>query len=111
MSQELSRRGLFSAFRPARADAAPEGQLARLGAGCLEEKGVGCRRCPEVCDAEAISFTPIGRGKARPLISDERCVGCGACIGVCPVAALSLVPRARAALAAGFADMTRGACA
>lgn len=108
MSQELSRRGLFSALRPARAEGGAEPAVARLTATCLDEQGVGCRRCPEVCDADAISFSLIGRGKARPAIADDRCTGCGDCVRVCPVAALSLVARERAALAAGLADLARG---
>ena len=111
MSQSLSRRGLFSAFRPEGGEAAPQALTARVAAACLEEQGVGCRRCPELCDADAISFGPLGRGRARPVVSAQDCTGCGACAPACPVSALSLIPQERAALAAGFADLTRGACA
>lgn len=105
MSQKLSRRGLFSAFGPERTEDGREARLARLSAACLDEKGVACRRCPEVCDADAILMTLLGAGKARPAISAERCVGCGDCVAVCPVSALALVPRA--ALAASLADLAR----
>ena len=109
MSQSLSRRGLFAAFAPQGGEAAPQASMARLGAGCLEEQGVGCRRCPEACDADALSFAPLGRGRARLLVDAARCTGCGQCVAICPVAALSLAPRATAALAAGLAGLAREA--
>ena len=105
MSQQVSQRGLFSAFGPERTEEARSVRLARVSAACLDESGVACRRCPEVCDAEAISMTLLGAGKARPSISSERCVGCGDCVAVCPVSALALVPRA--ALAASLAELAR----
>lgn len=107
MSQDLSRRGLFSALAPGRADAASTPMVARIAEGCLDAQGVGCRRCPEVCDADAIEFRLIGRGRARPVVAGARCVGCGACVQVCPVAVLHLVPRERGALVAGLADLAR----
>lgn len=109
MSPGLSRRGLFSAFRPTRADAASAGLTARASSVCLESKGVGCRRCPEVCDVDAISFVAIGAGRARPVIDDARCTGCGACVSSCPVAAISLASRDRVALAASLATIAREA--
>lgn len=109
MSQGVSRRGLFSAFRPPRADDEPARLTARASSACLEAKGVGCRRCPEVCDVDAIAFAPIGAGRARPVVDDALCTGCGACVATCPVAALTMAPRERAALAAGLIHAAREA--
>lgn len=107
MSKDLSRRGLFSALAPGRVEAASRGTVARVSAACLEDQGVGCRRCPEVCESDAIQFRLIGRGRAKPIISDDRCVGCGECAKVCPVGAIHLVQRERGALVAGLADLAR----
>jgi ferredoxin len=109
MSGALSRRGLLMALTPGTpAHKTSTSDVAvRTSVECLEEKAVGCRRCAEVCDVEAISFAPMGAGRARLVISDERCNGCGACRNVCPVAAIGLAPRDRMALAAGLASLVR----
>lgn len=110
MPVSLSRRGLFAAV--VRADAAPESErrpLARIGAACVEPKGVTCRRCGEACDAGAISFRLIGRGRAEARIAEDNCTGCGDCAPVCPVEAIALVPRAELALARGLAELGRDA--
>ncbi|MBK9081266.1 MAG: 4Fe-4S dicluster domain-containing protein [Rhizobiales bacterium] len=105
MSAGLSRRTLFAALRPAE----PEPPLARIGAACVEPKGVTCRRCGDECEPRAISFRLVGRGKAEPRVAAEACTGCGACLGVCPVAAIALVSRQQANLAASLAEYGRTA--
>jgi ferredoxin-type protein NapF len=108
MTVALSRRGLFAALT--RADAAPESErrpLARIGAACVEPRGVTCRRCGDSCDANAISFRLIGRGRAEARVDEAACTGCGECAPVCPVEAITLVPRAGVALARGLAELQR----
>lgn len=110
MSANLSRRGLFVAL--ARPESAPESErrpLARIGAACVEPKGVTCRRCGEACDAQAIAFRLVGRGRAEPRLDEAACTGCGDCAAVCPVEAISLVARAEVALARGLVELGREA--
>lgn len=111
MSAELSRRGLFRAFRTkitpdaASTDAATEQMVARVSDACVEPRGVTCRRCAEECSLSALRFQPLVQGKAKVLIDPLACSGCGACVGVCPVGALSLVRAERAALIAGLVEL------
>lgn len=105
MSLSLSRRGLFRGFSPSAAASEgdePLAQLAHIGAACVEPKGVACRRCGEACEADAISFRPLGRGMAAARLDAERCTGCGECLPVCPVSAISLVSADRLALVQGL---------
>lgn len=105
---QLSRRGLFQAFRsrpdPARAEEA-QPLVATIGEACVEPKGVTCRRCGDECEPKAISFRLVGRGRAEVRLDSEACTGCGTCLAVCPTAAISLLTRDRAALIAGLVDM------
>lgn len=111
MSADLSRRGLFRAFRSevaqdaASTDAAPAQMIARVSEACVEPRGVTCRRCGEACDVSAIRFQPLGQGKAKILLDQAVCTGCGSCIGLCPVGALSLLPAERIALIAGLVEL------
>ena len=62
-----------------------------------------CRRCLDVCPADAIAPVAVAAGRARPLQS------CGACAAVCPTGALDFGTRAAAlrerfAAAAGCGD-------
>jgi len=111
MTADLSRRGLFRAFRSIEehptATGVPEALVARIGEGCVEPRGVTCRRCGEECDAGAISFRLIGQGKAHVFLNAETCTGCAACAPVCPVHAISMVPAERNALIAGLVELGR----
>ena len=107
---ELSRRGLFQAFRSqpetgVDAEASPVSALARIGEACVEPKGVTCRRCGDECDAGAISFRLVGRGRAQVALDAGRCSGCGACVSVCPTQAIALISADRAALIAGLIEL------
>lgn len=113
MAAQLSRRGLFRALR---AEAEPEGTdgardavrvVARIGEGCVEPRGVLCRRCGDECDARAISFRLLGAGRTQAVLDADKCTGCKACMPVCPVEAIELIPMERAALIAGLAEMSR----
>lgn len=53
--------------------------LCAVGRGKVE----GCRRCLEVCPAEAVSLGAGGLG-----IDPRRCRACGLCVAVCPTGAL-----------------------
>ena len=65
---------------------------------CLGAFGVTCRACEDNCDAAALRFTPMTKGRSAVGIDPDRCTGCGACIAACPVGALALVPLAQAPL-------------
>lgn len=107
---ELSRRGLFQAFR-SQPETGTEGAtspvtlLARIGDACVEPKGVTCRRCGDECDAGAITFRLVGRGRAQVMLDAGQCTGCGACVSICPTQAISLISTDRAALIAGLVEL------
>jgi ferredoxin-type protein NapF len=101
MTAALTRRNLLRAFAPSNEE--PGRVTARIGAACVEPRGVTCRRCGEACDAGAIRFRPA-RGGASVLLDVTLCTGCGECAPVCPVSAISFVNADRAVLAAGLAQ-------
>lgn len=106
MTADLSRRGLFRAFRQdAPAGEAAAALLARISAACVEPRGVMCRRCGDECEARAISFRLIGAGKAQVAVEAGACTGCGECLKVCPVGAIELISRDRAALIGGLVQL------
>ena len=70
---------------------------ANLGDGCLQELGISCQLCRDVCPASAISVDLSQRPVGRLLIDSEACTGCGTCLGTCPEEALV------------FSDMSHGA--
>lgn len=65
-------------------------QKAVIGDDCLAKRGVDCRVCGEVCQADAIRFRPSAGGVAQPVFDTGRCTGCGACQAPCPVGAIAL---------------------
>ncbi|HYG88423.1 MAG TPA: ferredoxin-type protein NapF [Azospirillum sp.] len=69
---------------------APWHLKASISAGCLSFTGVDCRICGEHCEARAIRFRPLGRGRWLPDVEAGRCTGCGACEAPCPVAAIAV---------------------
>ena len=73
-------------------DRAPWAITAEIGAGCLSFNGVDCRTCGDHCEARAIRFRPLSRGRWLPTIEAADCTGCGACVGPCPVKAIAVRP-------------------
>lgn len=71
-------------------DRTPWTLTASINAGCLSFTGVECRICGEHCEAHAIHFRPLGRGRWLPDVEAGRCNGCGACVAPCPVAAIDV---------------------
>jgi len=67
--------------------------IARISRLCLANQGVSCRTCDELCEVDAIRFTPVANRMAAPAISEDACTGCGDCLGVCPVDAIDLRQR------------------
>ena len=50
----------------------------------LRSKHGQCRRCAQVCPAQALRVTP------QAIELDDSCIGCGRCLPVCPTGALEL---------------------
>ena len=67
---------------------------------CLAQQNVVCRSCAEICEHDAIRFSPRLGGAALPVLNSERCTGCGDCLPICPNSALSLVATSSAPLLA-----------
>lgn len=72
---------------------APWQQLATFGDACLAMQGVYCRSCQDVCEANAIKFTPRPGGISRPELVGDLCSGCGACVAPCPVQTIEILCR------------------
>jgi len=53
----------------------------------VEERCIGCERCPKICFFDAIKM--VG-GVA--VINRDNCTGCGLCFEACPVDAIIWVP-------------------
>jgi Na+-translocating ferredoxin:NAD+ oxidoreductase RNF subunit RnfB len=51
-----------------------------------EEQCIGCGKCVERCNFEAIGLVPVEEGskKKKAVMKDEMCKGCGVCIVACP---------------------------
>jgi len=84
----FSRRALFGLRRDSRQAEGP--RVASVNAACLEARGIACRACETVCDADALRFRPVGGGRSLLSIASDLCTGCGACIAPCPARALTL---------------------
>ncbi len=69
---------------------APWARQAEIRAGRLSFNGVDCRVCGDHCEARAIRFRPLGRGRWLPAVEGGTCTGCGACVGPCPVKAIAV---------------------
>lgn len=67
--------------------------LANIGENCFSERGVICRSCGEICEAEAIKFKPNVGGVTRVLINTELCNGCGECVHICPAQSITMKHR------------------
>lgn len=58
-----------------------------------ENSCVGCGKCVEKCQLNAISVEKKADGKRKALIDQELCLGCGICYRACPTKSLSLQKR------------------
>lgn len=63
---------------------------AKISDKCLATQQVVCRTCGEMCQSEAIRFTPALGGVSLPAIDLESCIGCGACVAPCPTQAIEV---------------------
>jgi ferredoxin len=51
----------------------------------INDLGVNCGKCMEVCSKGAINMVEGGKnGALIPLVDDKKCIGCGACEYYCP---------------------------
>lgn len=64
--------------------------VARIGPGCLANRGVVCRSCGEACDEGAIRFRLRVGTAAEPRLNSGICTGCGYCVSVCPAQAVKI---------------------
>ena len=60
---------------------------------CLARRQIVCQTCGDVCEADAVRFTPRLRSVAVPQIDPDICTGCGACVAACPACALKVHAR------------------
>ena len=57
---------------------------------CLSQRGIECRVCGEVCEAQALHFVPARGGIAQLQIDADACTGCGECVSRCPSGAIAM---------------------
>ena len=60
-----------------------------------EDACIGCGKCVQRCQMDAIQVTGEGRHKKAHL-QEQRCIGCGLCVSTCPTGALSMERREKA---------------
>ncbi len=65
----------------------PESQAGETELYYLPRRCLGCARCVEACDQEALAFT------GKLLIDRQRCNACGRCVQACNTTALSMAGR------------------
>jgi len=68
-------------------------QRATINDICLAKRGIGCIRCIEECEYDAIISRPAVGGKAEMEIRSSICTGCGMCYATCPANAISFSTR------------------
>lgn len=61
-----------------------------VNSSCLNNQGVYCQSCKEVCNEEAIVFDPVQKGIQMPSIITERCTQCHDCMEFCPTGAITI---------------------
>ena len=57
---------------------------------CLNNKGIYCQACKDVCGEGAIIFNQIQRGIQLPMIVSDRCTACKDCVDICPANAITI---------------------
>ncbi|RDH81112.1 MAG: ferredoxin-type protein NapF [endosymbiont of Galathealinum brachiosum] len=57
---------------------------------CFASRGIVCRSCGEVCEADAIEFKLLVGGNSQININESVCDGCGECVHVCPAHAIEV---------------------
>jgi len=67
--------------------------VAKIDRICLTHHGESCRECEDLCELNAIRFTPVAGRLPATQILEDACTGCGECLGVCPVDAIDLKER------------------
>lgn len=77
---------VFNLTRPA-----PWDLKAELRPGCMQDHGISCQLCRDICPATAIKVDLSKRPFGRLKIDTSACTGCGACLGACPQEALAIV--------------------
>jgi len=70
---------------------APWNLVAALQPGCLQDHGISCQLCRDLCPATAIRVDLAKRPFGRLKIDTAVCTGCGACLAACPQDALAIV--------------------
>lgn len=63
---------------------------ARVQESCLNQHGVYCRSCLDVCEPIALSVVFVAAGQQHIQLNNDICNGCGACAAVCPEHAISI---------------------
>ncbi len=58
--------------------------------GCLQDHGISCQLCRDMCPTSAIRVDLTKRPFGRLKIDETACTGCGACLAVCPQNALAV---------------------
>jgi pyruvate formate lyase activating enzyme len=66
----------------------PESWKSAPELGLRRSRCVKCRRCMEICEQQAITFTDIG-----PVADPDKCILCGRCVEVCPNGAWEIIGR------------------
>jgi len=64
---------------------------ARINDACVNLEGVVCRSCDDVCEQDALHFSPQIGGRYAVSLDREKCNGCGECLHLCPVKAIGMV--------------------
>lgn len=64
---------------------------AEIADGCLQELGVSCQMCRDICPVSAIRVDLDKRPFGCLKIEAESCTGCGACLDSCPEKVIQLV--------------------
>jgi len=76
-------------LRPLKALENPADEVASSYRAAYDEAAcIGCHRCIERCQMDAIT-----KAGERIALAGNRCIGCGLCVGTCPSGALRLVRR------------------